>query len=185
MATMGHKALVDPRFGETYVFLKTAAETDGAFVRVEVTAVPGPSRRPVSAHPHQEERFEVVSGTLGIRLNGKDRVLDAGGRIVVPKGVKHLPYNAGEGEVRFVAEMHPAGRFEEFVRAMVQADGTGRKGLAYLFTAAQVLSRFGDVEHPTPLPRSVEGIVFRTLAAAGRALGYSLGATADEPRIHR
>lgn len=168
------EALVDPRFGERYEFLRTAEETGGELVRVEVTAAPGPSRRPASAHPEQEERFTVLSGTLGVRVGKEERVLGAGEELVVPAGVAHLPYIAGDGEVRFVAEMRPAGRFEGFLRAMVEADNTGREGMAYLLTAAQVLSAFGDVEHPTPLPLPLERAVFRALASMGRLLGYRL-----------
>jgi hypothetical protein len=41
---------------------------------------------------------------------------DSGGEwLLVEPGARHLPRNAGDGELRFLAEMRPAGRFEEFL----------------------------------------------------------------------
>jgi mannose-6-phosphate isomerase-like protein (cupin superfamily) len=80
--------LYDERFRERYVLLETAEETSGESVRIEDTARPGPSRRPSSAHPRQEERFEVLSGTLGLTVEGKEqeRLLGPGESFVVRGG---------------------------------------------------------------------------------------------------
>ena len=164
--------LYDERFGERYVLLETAEETGGELVRIEDSARPGPSRRPASAHPRQEECFEVLSGILGLMVDGEEeRLLGPGESFVVRAGARHLPRNAGEGELRFVAEMRPAGRFEEFLAEITAANNSGREGLAYLLTAARVLHRFPDVERPTPLPRPLERVLFALLAGAGRLLG--------------
>jgi mannose-6-phosphate isomerase-like protein (cupin superfamily) len=165
--------LQDERFGERYVLLETAEETGGELVRIEDAVRPGPSRRPASAHPRQEERFEVVSGTLGLTVDGQERLLRSGESFVVPPGTRHLPRNAGEGELRFVAEIRPAGRFEGFLAEITAANNSGREGLAYLLAAAQVLHRFPHVERPTSLPRPVERALFAVLAGAGRLLGMS------------
>ena len=165
--------LYDERFGERYVLLETAEGTGGELVRIEDEARPGPSRRPMSAHPNQEERFEVVSGTLGLTVDGgEERLLGPGESFVVRAGARHLPRNAGEGELRFVAEIRPAGRFEEFLAEITAANNSGREGLAYLLTAAPVLHRYPDVERPTVLPRPLERALFAVLAGAGRLLGF-------------
>lgn len=163
--------LYDERFRERYVVVAAAQETGGELVRVEDTAKPGPSRRPVSAHPDQEERFEVLSGTLGLTVNDQEQLLGPGESFVVMPGARHRPRNAGTGELRFVAEMRPAGRFEEFLAEITAVNNSGRDGLAYLLTAAGVLAQFPDVEHPTPLPRPIERAMFAVLAAIGRLLG--------------
>ena len=163
--------LYDGRFGEQYTFLETAEETGGELVGIEDAAGPGPSRRPASAHPVQEERFEVISGTLGLKVDGEERLLGPGESFVVRAGARHLPRNAGEGELRFVAEIRPAGRFEEFLAEITAANNSGREGLAYLLTVARILHRFPDVERPTPLPRPLERALFAVLAAAGMLLG--------------
>lgn len=163
--------LYDERFRERYVLLETAEETRGESVRIEDAALPGPSRRPSSAHPRQEERFEVLSGTLGLTVEGEERLLGPGESFVVRAGARHLPRNAGEDELRFVVEMRPAGRFEEFLAEITAANNSGREGLAYLLTAARVLHRYPDVERPTSLPRPLERALFAVLAGAGSLLG--------------
>jgi mannose-6-phosphate isomerase-like protein (cupin superfamily) len=166
--------LYDKRFGERYQVLEAARDSGGELVRIQDTVAPGPSRRPTSAHPAQRERFEVLSGTLGLTVDGEQHLLSAGDSFVVEPGARHLPHNAGDGELRFLAEIRPAGRFEEFLAEITAVNNTGREGLAYLLTAARVINRFPDVEHPTPLPRALDRALFATLAAAGKLLGLRI-----------
>lgn len=118
--------LYDKRFRERYLVLEAARDSGGEFVRVEDTAAPGPSRRPMSAHPAQRERFEVLSGSLGLTVDGEQHLPGPGDSFVVEPGARHLPHNVGDGEVRFLAEMRPAGRFEEFLTEITAANNTGR-----------------------------------------------------------
>ena len=137
MFTTGDE-LYDKRFGERYQGLEAARDSGGELVRIQDTAAPGPSRRPTSAHPAQRERFEVLSGTLGLTVNGKQHLLTEGDSFVVEPGARHLPRNAGDGELRLLAEIRPAGRFEEFLAEITAANNTGREGLTYLLTAARL-----------------------------------------------
>jgi mannose-6-phosphate isomerase-like protein (cupin superfamily) len=173
--------LYDKRFGERYVVLEAARESGGALVRIEDTVAPGPSRRPMSAHPAQRERFEVLSGTLGLTVDGEQHLLGPGDSFVVEPGARHLPRNAGDGELRFLAEMRPAGRFEEFLADITAVNNTEREGLAYLLTAAGVINQFPDVEHPTSLPRALDRALFATLAAAGKLFGLRIPPTSKTP----
>jgi mannose-6-phosphate isomerase-like protein (cupin superfamily) len=173
--------LYDRRFGERYLVLEAARDSGGEFVRIEDTAAPGRSRRPVGAHPAQRERFEVLSGSLGLTVDGEQHLLGPGDSFVVEPGARHLPRNAGDGELRFVAEMRPAGRFEEFLAEITAANNTGREGLAYLLTVARVINRFPDVEHPTPLPRALDRALFAVLAAGGKLLGLRIPPTSTTP----
>jgi mannose-6-phosphate isomerase-like protein (cupin superfamily) len=173
--------LYDKRFGERYLVLEAAQDNGGEFVRIEDTAAPGPSRRQMSAHPAQRERFEVRSGTLGLTVDGEQHLLRPGESFVVEPGARHLPRNVGDGELRFFAEMRPAGRFEEFLAEITAANNTGREGLAYLLTVARVIHRFPDVEHPTPLPRAMDRALFAILAAAGTLLRLRIPRTSRTP----
>ena len=173
--------LYDKRFGERYLVLEAARDSGGELVRVEDTAAPGPSRRPMGRHPAQRERFEVLSGSLGLTVDGEQHLLGPGESFVVEPGARHLPRNAGDGELRFVAEMRPAGRFEEFLAEITAANNTEREGLAYLLTVARVINRFPDVEHPTPLPRALDRALFATLAAGGKLLGLRIPTTSRSP----
>ena len=46
---------------------------------------------PDHVHPRQEERFEVLSGKLGLRVEGVERVLGEGEAITAPAGSAHPP----------------------------------------------------------------------------------------------
>jgi mannose-6-phosphate isomerase-like protein (cupin superfamily) len=173
--------LYDKRFSERYLILEAARDTGGEFVRIEDTAAPGPPRRPMSAHPAQRERFEVLSGTLELTVDGEQHLLGPGDSFVVEPGARHLPRNAGDGELRLVGELRPAGRFEEFLAEITAVNNTERTGLAYLLTAARVLHRFPDVERPTPLPRALERGVFAILAATAKLLGLRIPPQFQDP----
>jgi hypothetical protein len=139
----------------------------------------------MSAHPAQRERFEVLSGTLELTVDGEQHLLGPGDSFVVEPGARHLPRNAGDGELRMVGELRPAGRFEEFLAEITAVNNTERTGLAYLLTAARVLHRFPDVERATPLPRALERGVFAILAATAKLLGLRIPPQSQDPNRDR
>ena len=82
-----------------------------------------PSRSPRSSngrpsiwsniHPRQEERHEVLSGTLWGRVGGQEQVFTKGQRVIGPAGVPHAWRNPSEDEERhIVSELRPPLRFE-------------------------------------------------------------------------
>ena len=79
MAVTG-QTLVNPASGERITFRTTAAESNGELVAIELELpsggrVPGP----LHLHPLQEERFEVVRGTMRFRIR-RERVVAGPGR---------------------------------------------------------------------------------------------------------
>ena len=72
-------------------------DTDGELVAIDLELpagrrVPGP----LHIHPLQEERFEVVDGTMRFRM-GRERIVAGPGEVVVvPAGVPHDFANAGD-----------------------------------------------------------------------------------------
>ena len=82
------QAIENPLSGERIIFLKTAADTNGELLAIDLELrrdghVPG-----THVHPIQEERFEVVKGTMRFKMGGK-RMIATGGEVVVPPGVRH------------------------------------------------------------------------------------------------
>ena len=63
------------------VFRKTAQDTSGELLQVDWSGSPGWSTGPDHVHPRQEERFEVLSGKLGLRVGGVERVHSADGDV--------------------------------------------------------------------------------------------------------
>src|SRR5918995_1598903 len=87
MAKAGDE-LVNPVTGLRTVFRKTARQTSGELLQVDWIGEPGWTTGP---DHDQEERFEVLSGKLGLRVEGVERVLGEGEAITAPAGSAHPP----------------------------------------------------------------------------------------------
>jgi hypothetical protein len=131
----------------------------------------------------QEERFEVVSGVLGVRVGGRELNLEEGQSAVSPPGVPHKWWNPGEEEeVRFVVELRPALNTEEFFET---AWGLARDGkatglgipknplqLEVLANAHQGEAYFiGFPWPPIPVQKALFGVL-SLLTPLARLLGY-------------
>ena len=111
--------------GERITFL----EADPLVMEDEVPA--GGGRGQEHVHPSQEERFEVVSGSYELRIDGEDRSLGAGDTAVVPAGAVHSGFSP-EGAVLRIT-FTPALRWEQFVRRLFAGE-----------PAARLMHHFGD-----------------------------------------
>ena len=76
----------NPVTGERLRFLATSRDTHGEAVVVECTVEPGGFVAAAHLHPHQEGRFEVVSGEVGFKVGGKTILAGPGETLVVPAG---------------------------------------------------------------------------------------------------
>jgi quercetin dioxygenase-like cupin family protein len=102
----------DALSGATIVFRRTAAETDGELLQVEMSARPRWSAGPLHIHPRQEERVHVIAGRLRSRVGGVERDHRPTEVVSVPPGTPHTLANAGAEDVRLLVEFRPALRSE-------------------------------------------------------------------------
>ena len=80
----------NPVTGQRLVFRMASHETGGELLEVEsVYTKPSPARPPAHYHPHQEERFEALSGTLHVRVGDAERELRGGDVLVALPGTPH------------------------------------------------------------------------------------------------
>ena len=112
--------------GERLVFRKTSAETNGEAVVLEAFLKPNAFVAAAHVHPSQEERFQVLRGTIGFRLGRKKVIAGPGQRITVAAGTAHKFWNAGEDEAHFVCEVRPAMQFEQLIETMFGLAADGR-----------------------------------------------------------
>ena len=104
--------LVNPATGLRTVFRETAACTGGELLQVDWIGAPGWTTGPDHVHARQEERFEVLCGRLGLRVDGVEVVHGPGDVIVAPAGAPHAAWNAGGEEVHVLVDFRPALRTE-------------------------------------------------------------------------
>jgi quercetin dioxygenase-like cupin family protein len=168
----------NPVTGERLVFRKTSRETNGEAVVLETFVQPNGFVAAAHVHPSQEERFQVLRGTVGFKLGRKKIVAGPGQRVTVPAGTPHKFWNAGEDEAHFVCEVRPALQFERLIETMfgLAADGkTNKKGMPNPLRLAVIANHhFDDVRLPFP-PQWMQRMGLTLGAPVGRLLGY--GAT--------
>jgi quercetin dioxygenase-like cupin family protein len=165
----------NPVTGERLVFRATATETDGEVTAFDTYVQPKGAVAAAHYHPLQAERFEVVSGTIGLKVAGEKHELGPGHVIRIEPGTPHKFWNAGDDELHFVAEVRPALRFEEMIRTMfaLAADGkTNKKGMPNPFRMAVIAAEYRDIIRLPFPPAAVQDMALALGAPAGRALGY-------------
>lgn len=174
---MIHKGdrLENPVTGEVLVFHQTSEETGGESVLVETIVRPHGFVAAAHVHPLQSERFEVLEGTLGLKIGDNEVLARPGDVAVVPPGTAHRFWNAGEGEARFLCEVRPALQFESLIETMftLAAEGkTNHKGLPNPLRLAVIAkAHFDTVRLPFP-PAILQRAAFAFAAPLGKARGY-------------
>jgi quercetin dioxygenase-like cupin family protein len=169
------QTIENPVTGERILFRKTAADTQGEAVVIETFVEPNGFVAAAHLHPAQEERFEILAGTLEFKLGRKKIVAEPGDRVVVPAGTAHRFENVGDETAHFVCEVRPALQFEQLIETMFTLAGDGktnRKGMPNPLRLAVIARHhFGDVRLPFP-PAWLQRIGLALGSPLGRLLGY-------------
>jgi quercetin dioxygenase-like cupin family protein len=160
--------------GHTFRVLESARDTEDGSLRFDYSA---PPRANVSEHVHrfQEERTEVLSGTLGMRVGGQELLLTPGQKAVGPPGIPHAWWNPSEEEdVRFVSEIRPGVEVETFFETLLGLARDG-KTIGPIPRNPLQLAVLADEIASWLVLRPVEKVFVAPVAAlafVGRLLGY-------------
>ena len=169
------REIANPRTGQRMHFLLTAADTDGALLRIETHNPPNAIAEPMHVHPRQETRAEVVSGTLHFVVDGRERRLAEGDTITIPAGVPHRFWNDGDTEAVAIQEARPALRLAEFFETYFQlaADGDmDEHGRPSLLRSAVLGPEFADEIRLVTPPWPLQRIAYTLLAPIAWLRGY-------------
>src|ERR687898_1351691 len=157
------------------LFRKTSSDTGGEAVVLETFVKPDGFVAAAHVHLYQEERFEILDGSVGFMLGGKEFIAGPGEKLTVPTGTPHRFWNAGEEEARFVCEVRPALQFEQLIETMfaLASDGkTNSRGLPNPLRLAVIANAtFDTVRLPFP-PAWMQRLGLAMGAPVGRLLGY-------------
>lgn len=161
--------------GERAVVLRGDEDGDGQPVLVHLAVRPHGAVAGEHVHPRIRERFRVISGELGLRLDGRESTLTAGQEAVAEPGVPHDWWNAGSGVADVLVEISPPDpRFEQMIATLFGLANAGRtnaKGLPDPLQLALIGQEFADVIRFTRPPAAVQKLAFAVLGALGRARG--------------
>lgn len=168
-------ALTNPVTGERLIFHRTSEDTDGEAVLVETIVAVDGSVASAHVHPHQTERFEVLEGSIGLRLGDREVEAHPGDVLTVEPGTPHRFWNSGDGDARFMCEVRPALGFESLIETMfaLAAQGeTSDNGLPNPLRLAVIAhAHFDTVRLPFP-PAPLQHAALAVGAPLGRLMGY-------------
>lgn len=169
MAKAG-EVLVNPN-GDRLVFRKTASDTGGELLEVDMTYRPDSTKPPEHYHPHQEEHFEVLAGAILTVIDGVERTYMPGEDFTIPAGAPHWMRNTSEEEGKVIWQTRPAMRTETFFETVwgLAADG---KSNINLLQAAVLGQAYADQFRLTSPPYALQRFLFLILAPVGRLFGY-------------
>ena len=161
--------------GEQVVVVTGTDETNGELGVYDLTVAPGGAVAGEHIHPHIEERFTVIKGKVGFRLDGVEQIAPADETITISSGVAHDWWNAGDQVALVRIEVRPAARFEQLILNLfgLANDGkTNSKGMPNPLQLAILGKEFQDVIMFTSPPPLVQKIMFSVVAPIAGLLGY-------------
>jgi mannose-6-phosphate isomerase-like protein (cupin superfamily) len=161
--------------GQRAVFRETAEDTAGELLRLDFFVAPGGFLGSEHLHPKQEERIEVLSGTLRCRVGGRERSVGVSEAIAVPPGTPHTLWNEGEEEAHALVAYRPALRMETLFETLfgLGRDGkTDEEGSPRLLQGAVMLKEFEDEYRLARGPLPVQKVMLAVLAPIGRLVGH-------------
>jgi mannose-6-phosphate isomerase-like protein (cupin superfamily) len=104
-------------------------------LELEATYTGGGSPPPPHFHPAQDERFEVLAGTMQVRMDGAEREITAGDVLEIPRGTVHAMWNKTDEPAVVNWRTTPAGRTLDWFREVAAVlRGEGRPNPEDLLT---------------------------------------------------
>lgn len=144
-------------------------------LELEATFLPDKHQPPKHWHPEQDERFEILEGTLRARVDGQERTLGAGDVLDIPRGAVHQFWNPGPEPAKAVWQVRPAGRTEQWFRgidALHRQGRVGRGGMPGPLAYAVFLTEYRDVFRLATPAAPLVRAALALLAPIGRLRGY-------------
>ena len=167
--------LSQPLTGEWVFGLTSAEETGGKFERGVGVFPTGNAGPPEHYHPTYDEHFEVIQGTFIMVLDGEERPIQVGDRVVVTRGTRHTFRCVGDGVGVVVVETHPAARIRAVIGTlfgMAHEGKLGARGQPGFLHAMVIASEYADDSVFTSPSPAVVLPLARALAPLARRLGH-------------
>lgn len=139
-------------------------EPDGRVGRLECELQPN-STVETHYHPATSQWFEVVSGTLHVRVNGRTSILNAGERATTRLGEMHAQWNEGPMPVRAMEGYEPPLDIEPYFTVLPHA--LASKNILKMAVFAS------DFDSVCRLASGPKRLTVLTIARLGRLLGYA------------
>jgi mannose-6-phosphate isomerase-like protein (cupin superfamily) len=130
---------------------------------------------PLHIHFHQREEGIVKAGTLGAQVGTEKIIVPTGGTAVLPAGVVHKWWNAGDDLLEFSGRAVPAGDLDRYLQAVFAVLNANPSGRPSIFYMAHVAWRHRHTQALATPPRAIQRIVFPLILLVGGILGKYRG----------
>lgn len=173
MAKIG-QSISNAKTGEKITWISTAMDSNGKKLVFDFSVAPKGKLPVVHFHPNQTETFEIKSGEFCIKIGKDSKLLKAGDKITIDKGVPHQWWNPSDNQTsEMIVTFEPALNTETFLEQFfglgndnkTKADGTP----AFL----QIMAMANEYEiyiAGPPLP--IQKIMGFVLGGIARIAGY-------------
>lgn len=141
------------------------------------TLPPRANGPPLHVHTQEHEEGIVKAGTLGAQVGTEKIIVPAGGTAVLPAGIPHRWWNAGDDVLEFSGHVVPAVDLDRYLQAMFAVFNASSNGRPSIFHLAHVLWRHRDTQLLAGPPKAVQRIVLPALLFIGRILGKYRGSS--------
>ena len=163
--------------GEILRMRRVRGVDDQGVLILEGSLPPRMSGPPVHVHVDSRETMIVKAGSLGVRIGREKFELSVGKTAVVPPGIFHTWWNAGDQPLEVSGRTIPAGDLDRFIQAIfgvVNASSSGRPSIFYL---AHVLWRHRRTQTIALPPKAIQRVLFPFVLLLGNVLGKYRGTT--------
>lgn len=137
----------NPRIKDVVTIIKSAEETGGAYILVEVALMPGGGTI-MHYHTSFAEEFIPIAGVLGIEIEKQKLLLRPGRRATAQVGQLHRFFNPGKTTIRFQVRISPGiERFTDALRigyGLAAAGKTNKKGIPRNLDHLAILLELSD-----------------------------------------
>ena len=130
---------------------------------------------PLHVHVDSRETIHVKAGILGVRIGQDKFEFSTGNTAVVPAGIRHTWWNAGDERLDVSGRTVPAGDLDRFIQAMFAVTNASPSGRPSIFYLAHVLWRHRRTQTVALPPKAIQRIVFPLVLLIGKVLGKYRG----------
>ena len=132
---------------------------------------------PLHIHFHEREEIIVKAGTLGAQIGNEKAVVPTGGTAVLPAGVVHKWWNAGDDLLELSGRAIPANDLDRYLQATFAVLNASPSGRPSIFYIAHVAWRHRHTQALAMPPRAIQRVIFPLILFVGRVLGKYRGSS--------
>lgn len=153
---------------ERITVVRRSAETGGEFVEAVSSFPPTLTSPHYHVHPFQQETFEVLSGSVLVRIEGETHLVQPGYPVTIEPNVAHEIANSGSEEAVVLWRHRPALKTEQYIAAVSGRFDPCLPSRPRLLRRAAVHHIFSGEYRSATMPWAVQLPVLASLHAVAR-----------------